>query len=425
MSDDKSFTAINDTSLVDFITNAKERIVFIAPGVSKAVAEALQLKWRELVENITVILDISAEVCRLGYGDIEGLTIMQQTALELGMPLCHEPDVRIGVLIVDNQTIVYSPTPLLIETQPDFDEASDKLERKPKPNAIIIGQRLEKIETEVGLGDRREEQRTIGLSAVKDQDVQAVTKDVDDNPPLRFDIARYQTVFNSKIEFVELKVEGCSVSRHTASIPPDLMGIARDSDAYERIRSSVKIVGENDTVDVSGNLSEKSIQNKRLAIEKKYLVSLKEFGKVILRSNRTDFETEIEELKAEVKAFSQGLKDSLNSIIKKNSDNLHSALLPAVKQSPPERWRSFLGPNPSDEQCSEQLRRDLEQAFGSADKIVKDMKVKLLFKGVTYDTLTDENFRKLAKEKLPGVIIMNEYDAAQGEKPGQQDLKMR
>ena len=344
------------------------------------------------------------------------------------MPLCHEPDVRIGVLIADNQTVVYSPTPLLIETQPKSaqsdHEESPRSEIKPKPNAIIIGEPLRAIEAEVGIGEHGVEGRTIGLGTVKDQDLQVVRKDVDENPPLRFDIARYQTVFNSKIEFVELKVEGCSVSRHTASIPADLMGIARDSDAYERIRSSVKIVGENDTVDVSGDLSEKSIHKKRQAIEAKYLVSLKEFGKVILRANRTGFEKEIEELKTQVEAFSKGLKDSLNAIIQRNSANLHAALLPAVRQTPPERWRSFLGPDPSEQQCSDQLKRDLEQAFGTADKIVKEMKVKLLFKGITYDTLTDENFQSLAEDKLPGVIIMSEYDAAQGQRPGQQKLSI-
>ena len=83
MSESRSFTAINDTSLVDLVANAKQRVVFIAPGVSEVVAKSLQIKWRELTHKMTVILDVSAEVCRLGYGDIEGLNLMQATAAEL------------------------------------------------------------------------------------------------------------------------------------------------------------------------------------------------------------------------------------------------------------------------------------------------------------------------------------------------------
>lgn len=413
MSQANSFIPVNDAFLIQQLDAATERIVFLAPGISKAVAQALSAKWHFMKERVSVILDVSPEVCRLGYGDIEGLQLLQTVASEIGCILCHEPGVRIGLLIVDSRTLIYSPTPLLIEAQPK--EGNSAFECSPKPNAIFIDTTVASIEAELGINTESSNTRTIGLDAVNHLEVTKVESDLKKNPPLKFDIARYQTVFNAKIEFVELEILGCAVSRKTASIPPDLMGIAKGTDSYGRIRSSFKVIGENDTVDADGKISEKSINEKRLAIEKKYLVSLKGFGKVILRANRQAFEQEIDELRKLVADFSSGLRASLETIITKNTESLKTALFPAVVQSPPERWQRFLGPSPSGQQCADQLERDLEQAFGTANDIVREMKVNLLFKGVTYDTLKNPQFREIADKELPGVLLVTEYDAAQGQ----------
>ena len=54
-------------------------------------------------------------------------------------------------------------------------------------------------------------------------------------------------------------------------------------------------------------------------------------------------------------------------------------------------------------------------AFGDAASLVSEMKVRLSFKGITYQTLTDPEFRKLARDKFPSLQLMDEFDAARGE----------
>src|SRR5207249_4349523 len=79
--------------------------------------------WRQLgSDNVKVILDVDSEICRLGYGTMAGLKALQLAAAEAKTLVCHQPGVRVGVLICDDATLIYSPTPLLIEagsTQPD------------------------------------------------------------------------------------------------------------------------------------------------------------------------------------------------------------------------------------------------------------------------------------------------------------------
>jgi len=67
MDSQKTFTNIDDDGLVDRITRATQRVVFVAPGLRKKVAEALAEALIRLPGRVTVVLDVDAEVCRLGY----------------------------------------------------------------------------------------------------------------------------------------------------------------------------------------------------------------------------------------------------------------------------------------------------------------------------------------------------------------------
>jgi hypothetical protein len=60
-------------------------------------------------------------------------------------------------------------------------------------------------------------------------------------------------------------------------------------------------------------------------------------------------------------------------------------------------------------------------AFGSAEKLFREMEVKLVFKGVTYESLNDPDFVNVAREKIPSLELLHEeYDAARAE--GQLEL---
>ena len=65
---DRTFTVATDNSLSDLIFNARDRILFIAPGITKPVATALVSRLADPRLSITVILDSDPEVYRLGFG---------------------------------------------------------------------------------------------------------------------------------------------------------------------------------------------------------------------------------------------------------------------------------------------------------------------------------------------------------------------
>jgi len=109
-----SVISLEDGQLIELILAAKQRLFFVGPGVSRSVAAAISQTWEELGRDaVQVVLDVDPEICRLGYGNIDGIRLLQETASRLGGTIYNRPGIRIGLLISDGTSLIFSPTPLL------------------------------------------------------------------------------------------------------------------------------------------------------------------------------------------------------------------------------------------------------------------------------------------------------------------------
>lgn len=112
----RAFTVATDDVIASMINGAIERLVVVAPAVWPQVATAICERWRVLgSQGVTVVLDSDPEAYRLGYGELAALQELQQTATEVGAEIHHQPGLRIGVVIADNKTLIYTPTAKLVE----------------------------------------------------------------------------------------------------------------------------------------------------------------------------------------------------------------------------------------------------------------------------------------------------------------------
>jgi hypothetical protein len=59
------------------------------------------------------------------------------------------------------------------------------------------------------------------------------------------------------------------------------------------------------------------------------------------------------------------------------------------------------------------LRSELTDAFGYSDDVFQEMSVKAIFKGVTYELLSDPEFMRIASAAIPLLdTLHDEFDAA-------------
>lgn len=284
--EDRTFTIATDGNIVKLIQQAQQRIVFIAPGISAAVAKALGERLREEGQmQITVILDADPEVCRLGLGSLEGLTLLKGYSDRSLFDLRCQPGVRIGVLIADDKTLIYSPTPLLVEA------GSTSVE---KPNAIMLtGADVKNIAAAAGAGQTLLSSE-IGQQALTPKEIQAVEEDIKRNPPKPFDLARQANVFSSKLQYVEFEVSHYKISRKQATIPAYLMGLDTQDLKW---RNTVQVLDKEsatvmihlssddeleEELDAERQLiavSPEYIEDRRKEIEKKFLYTIPKNGR--------------------------------------------------------------------------------------------------------------------------------------------------
>ncbi len=397
---------LRDIELEGQVSCTRRRLVVIAPGLSESVAKAIVKKWHELGrDTVQIVLDPDPEVCRLGLGDLTALKMLHETAERIGGRIHQQPGLRVGVIVTDETTTVYSPTPRLIEAggQPG--------ERR---NALRFDTPI--LDTAAGTTDSDFRSIDLHTKPMTHADVQKTTQDLDANPPVKFDLARKVRVFNARFEFVEFELHGLFLSRKRVPIPSDLMGLAKDPRAQKLLRSSFQLIDEHS--EISGD----RVTRLKQFIVKRYLITLPGYGTVIRRDEKAAFQVAVKALERYVHRFQRRLKRKLQEAIDTNREVLTSALLPSVAKNPPARWKKFLGEHPRDQEIGNMLRSELADAFGHSDDVFQDMNVKAIFKGVTYESLSDPEFMRIAGQKIPSLDKLHEeFDAAKAE--GRSDEK--
>ena len=392
-----SVISLPDIDLESQISCAKHRVVVVAPGLSESVARVIAAKWSELGrDGVQVVLDPDPEVCRLGFGDLAALNLLHAVAMRFGVQIHQQQGLRVGVIITDETTTIYSPTARLVEA------------------GGLPGERFNAIRFDAPVIDPASCNPYSDLGGIdlhpkplEATDVARTTEDLAADPPVRFDLARKVRVFNARFEFVEFELHGLFLSRKRVRIESDLVGLAEDPKAQKLLQSSFQLIEDNS--ESSGN----RVINLKKYIVKEYLISLPGYGTVILRTRKEQFEKAVRILERYVERFQKRLKEQLQAAIDSNRETLTQALLPGVVAKPPKRWARFLGNNPRREEVERMLRAELESTFGNAEDVIQNMEVKAIFKGVTYESLNDPEFIRVASEEIPSLdLLHDEYDAA-------------
>jgi hypothetical protein len=398
MTEPTAIMTVDDVYLCQLIQSVKRRLVYMTPGISDNVADAVCKKWDELPsEAINIILDVDPEVCRMGFGTINALKKLNETARKHRTSIHEQPGVRIALLIADDVTLFFAPTPLLIEGGSDT---------QVRPNAVKLNMVPTDVAKDIGL-DEAGEGASVGTTPISPTKIMETNNDLVRNPPMKFDIARKVRVFNSQIEFVEFELRGHQISKKKVKIPSDLLGLAKDDKTKKLLHSSFQLIDDEDT-----KISGEEITAHKEKIADDFLVNLPNFGNVILRSKKEEFEAAVDELKKHIEEFQKELAAQLQKAIDKNRAALVNALAPAVIAQTPDRWKKFLPSKPSAADIRQVLDCELADHFGSAERNLKKIDVSLIFKGVTYETLNDSGFIKMVKKKMPILKIHEEYEAA-------------
>tara|TARA_R110002051_G_scaffold30487_1_gene70513 strand:- start:19004 stop:20362 length:1359 start_codon:yes stop_codon:yes gene_type:complete len=397
-----TFTAASDNQISDMVASATHRLVVVLPACSSAVATAIALRMDDLPNlSLTVILDADPEVYRMGYGEVDALDILRKASAQASFRLREQIGVRIGVIISDDQTLIYAPLSANIEAGSTSDE---------KPNGIFLGGDVaDKLAEKAGASRTSEQdhQAEIGRETLSHQRVTEVQEDLKRTPPLPVDLTRKLNVFITRVQYVELKAKGYQLSRRRAELPSDFVGMANGDlkdrvtgrirtplDGVGKLEVTIKIGEKEETLKVD----EKFLQSERSAIEKALTHVMPKRGRVILRKDRESFDHQIERFKMIVAAYQTALAEKLEDAREDFQKSFIDEFLKRWVETPPDRFMRRL-----EMVTEEQLKEDIEaEADKLFDQIVKldGPDVSVIYKDIAIEDLRDESFLQTLKEVM-------------------------
>lgn len=413
----RTFSVASDDALVALISGARNRLVVIAPALTHAVADAVSRRFDDLGQlGITVILDSDPEVYRLGFGDQDALDAIRTASTNNLFDLREQPGVRIGVVIADGTTIVYSPVSKNIEA------GSTSVE---KPNAIVLtGGAANSIATAAGADHSDDAPKPeVGQKALDPAKVQAMQSNLKAYPPKPFDITRKLNVFSSKVQYVDFSASNYRLTTRQIPLPPELVDVADDdlrSRITGRIRAPFAGIGKLDVVlEYEGKkerlkVDDAWLKKERKRIEDEYTFQINNFGRVILYSDREAFDWAAERFRMIVEKYQTALSETLTRSQAEFEKRIVDEFSRRWEQNPPNHFARW-GIEPTPEKIRSELKRLAQEIFASAISFDPPV-VKVLYKNVAPENLRDGTFLDvlktiMAKRLVPREIVGSLFES--------------
>lgn len=385
------FTTLDSGRLCREIGDARSHVILAAPGVTGKVAQALiDAAGRLPALHVGVVLDVSAQVAHLGYGEFAAVERLRAASIDVR----HHPGLRLGVLICDDHGWSFASPARLVETDPTVD--IDAFNAIALTTAQVLALRNEL--PPVGRQETKSPAPVVGEHTVPQATMQEVATALQVAPPQQFDLARQTQVYTSIIQFVELELEGFNLPAHTVQLPASLPLLAtNDENLKSRITAHFRVFGKQAP---PKELAE--IKTALEALRKKHLKPVGKAGRIIFKSELPKFKQKLELIGEELKKCQETLTKDLQKVIDGVVDSISPELGQALFASKPLplslRMRST---EPTLEDAVAQANDELRACFPLAAQLVQAMRIHIYYKDVTYATLQDESFCESLKALLP------------------------
>lgn len=402
-----TFQEVNDALLIQLISKARQRIVFVAPGVHQPVAEALGKRLCEIDQlQVTVVIDPDEDVCRIGYGDAKGLELLSGYAERQGFALMAQPGLRVGVLLVDEVTLVWSPTPRSVEPAPSGGATTSTM--TSAPNGLLLGtnpgEQLAYAVSAAGT-DTLPLDAEIGTKTVTKDCVKRTLEALEKNPPIPVDLACITRVFSTKLQFAEFSVRGAKFSKRELKVSSDYINADIQGELKGLVDSRLRAFGDfrDEEVEVPAfsngievfdqngkrlkeKVSEASLQRQRNELERRYLFNVPGFGRLIAKDDKQELERLVAAYRAQLEAYSEAIRQRLDEQAARIIDEAAKLIADRAARS---------GTQLDENQLRESIQKSLDR---TKDEVPE---VKLVFKDVTYEQTKNPEFRAKVDKALP------------------------
>jgi hypothetical protein len=394
------FRSIQDDDVVASIGRAKQRLVYVAPGVSAVITKAIShcIEGR-VAAQLMIVLDADEEACRLGYCDAPSLESLMTTASKFNIPIRRQPGIRLGLLMSDDEVMIWTPTPLMFEA-PRADSEANGL--------ILTPQTLAAMPAALGVDPAQPNVTPqIGQSALRAEQVEKVVAAIKAAPPAPFNLARLTRVFSAKFQFIETVLRGAELTKRemrldslivNSDAPEELQALLHttvqpfNTDADKVVEVGVLVNGEQayrrDGKLMTKPTTQAEIRAYWTELTDRYIINLPSFGKLICHTDKVKFETGREAFELVLKAWVEGFTELVQGDHEKRVTKVVDLIDKRMAQSSAKKKLNR-------EQIAELVRK------GLANLRVIEPSVKVVYKNITVESTRDKEFLDALRKALP------------------------
>ncbi len=231
-------------------------------------------------------------------------------------------------------------------------------------------------------------------------------------------MSRKLRMFSSQVEYVELSVTNYRLSTGKVKMPKEF-GMANDKKLRDQISAQMaspfKDIGPQTIKLTDSEKSEEGeINEKRLAAERKeiedaftYIVPNK--GRIILKTDKENFKSQIDAFKNLVIRYQDAMKQAVQKGQEAFEALLVAEFLERWKTNPPGNLKRRYG-NATDEQITSAIKDLASRLFADTVEF-RPPEVTLNFKGITYEDMNDPGFRDTLHKAMARAGISQEVIA--------------
>lgn len=398
------FCNLSSQGMANFIRSANASVCYAAPGLQPEVASSIaEVAQRLGPEMTSVSLDFDERVIRMGFGSIDAVRQLR----DAGVVIQNSSGLRTGLVIVDQNGYVFTPTALYLEAEQSHVWAPNAM-RLSSEQLIEARARLSPAAKAIAIAQAKTPEEKAKIEAlpldvktnvVKEQEFKAVQQKLHEVPPVSFDVVRQVRVFEPYLQYVELSLTGAAIQRHRLAIPPSIQKLGTSKELENRLRTTF------DLIEKGSKLSSKPLEDALNEIRKNFTPSLgKDHGRVVLKAAKPVLVERLAEFRKKLTEYQEKVKAELQGHLDKSREEVIYYFLPQVIDSPPDALRGqLLSPTPSEEDAHRWLGSELDRVFPTTDELIQEMKLEERFKDVTFETLNRKDFLASVKLAFPNV----------------------
>lgn len=411
MTTDALFCSLSPKRMAELVRSAQRAICYAGPGLqielAKAMVETISRLGKEM---LTVSVDFDESVMRMGYGDIDAVTLL----LEAGINVQSSPGLRTALILVDNVGYIFTPTALYLEAEPVGGAASNAMRLSGEQVAQALA-RLSPVAKAIAVAQAKTPEAKQQIEALSVDVVSApitpaklaqVRTSLKEVPPVKFDLARQVRVFEPYLQYVEMSLTGAAIQRHRLAIPPSIQKLGGSQDLENRLRTTFELIEK------GSKLSSKPLEDALNEIRKNFTPSLgKDHGRVVLQAAKPRLVVRLTEFRLKLDAHQKAVAADLQKHLDTSREQIVAYYQPRVIEAKPDALiGQSLNGEISEATASRWLNGELDKVFPSAESLIQEMKLDERYKDVTFETLNRKDFLESVKDAFPNVDWDKAYD---------------